>query len=78
MYWARALADQAEDARLREVFAPVARELEQNERQIVAELNGVQGAPVDIGGYYQPDPARTTRAMRPSSTFNGIIDGLSA
>jgi isocitrate dehydrogenase len=78
MYWARELADQTEDARLREVFAPVARHLEQNERQIVSELNAVQGSPVDIGGYYSPSPALTKRAMRPSAMFNRIIDGLSA
>ena len=76
MYWARALADQTDDARLREVFAPVARDLEQNEQRIVGELNAVQGKPVEIGGYYQPDPAMTGRAMRPSATFNAIIDRL--
>src|SRR5687767_14407466 len=78
MYWARALADQADDGPLAEAFAPIARALEENERRIVTELNGVQGKPVDIGGYYQPDPALTSAAMRPSPTFNAIIDGLSA
>jgi isocitrate dehydrogenase len=78
MYWARALADQADDGPLAEAFAPIARALEQNERRIVTELNGVQGKPVDVGGYYQPDPALTSAAMRPSPTFNAIIDGLSA
>ncbi len=78
MYWARALADQADDARLREVFAPVARNLEQNERRIVDELNAVQGSPAEIGGYYDPDPVKAARAMRPSATFNAVIDGLSA
>jgi isocitrate dehydrogenase len=76
MYWARALADQSTDGDLRTTFAPVARELERNEALIVAELNGVQGRPVDIGGYYHPDPARTGRAMRPSATFNAVVDSL--
>ena len=77
MYWARALADQSTDALLRATFAPVARDLEEREAAIVAELNGVQGRPVDIGGYYRPDPARTGRAMRPSETFNAVVDALS-
>ena len=57
-------------------FAPIARELEQNESRIVGELNGVQGKPVDVGGYYHPDPALTAQAMRPSATFNAIMDRL--
>ncbi len=77
MYWARALADQTRDAELRATFAPVARDLEEHEAAIVAELNGVQGKPVDIGGYYRPDPAQTARAMRPSGTFNAVVDALS-
>ena len=77
MYWARALADQTANAPLREAFTAVARDLEQNEQRIVAELNGVQGKPAEVGGYYQPDPALTSGAMRPSPTFNAIIDGLS-
>jgi isocitrate dehydrogenase len=77
MYWARALADQERDRDLQALFAPIARELEEHEQAIVAELNGVQGRPVDIGGYYHPDPERTARAMRPSATFNGVIDALS-
>jgi isocitrate dehydrogenase len=76
MYWARALADQEKDAGLRAGFTPVAAALERNEAAILVELNGVQGAPVDIGGYYRPDPARTSSAMRPSATFNRIIDTL--
>jgi isocitrate dehydrogenase len=76
MYWARALADQARDGDLRATFGPVARELEQNEAAIVAELNSVQGAPVDIGGYYHPDPTATARAMRPSAGFNAVVDSL--
>ena len=76
MYWARALADQARDADLRATFTPVARELEQNEAKIIAELNGVQGTPVDVGGYYHPDPAAAAKAMRPSATFNAVVDSL--
>src|SRR5687768_485456 len=76
MYWARALADQTKDADLQARFTPIASELEKNEATIVSELNGVQGAPVDVGGYYHPDPALASRAMRPSPTFNSVIDGL--
>jgi isocitrate dehydrogenase len=76
LYWARALADQTKDAALRATFAPVANALERQESAIVMELNGVQGKPVDIGGYYHPDPAKTSRAMRPSATLNAVIDGM--
>jgi isocitrate dehydrogenase len=77
MYWARALAGQTADATLRDAFAAAARDLEQNESRIVGELNGVQGKPVDVGGYYHPDPALTARAMRPSPTFNSILAAIS-
>jgi len=77
MYWARALADQSKDPELRARFGRVATELEGNEAKIVGELNGVQGKPVQVGGYYHPDPAQTARAMRPSATLNAIIDGMS-
>jgi isocitrate dehydrogenase len=63
---------------LRDIFGPIARELEQNESRIVGELIGVQGKPVDVGGYYLPDPALTAQAMRPSATFNAIIDACAA
>jgi isocitrate dehydrogenase len=76
MYWARALANQTKDAGLRAAFAPIANRLEAQEAAIVAELNGVQGKPVDIGGYYHPDPALASRAMRPSPTLNAIVDGI--
>jgi isocitrate dehydrogenase len=76
MYWARALAEQAKDGDLQATFAPIARELERNEAAIVTQLNGVQGTPVDIGGYYHPDPARAARAMRPSATLNAVIESL--
>ena len=76
LYWAQALAAQTSDGALAERFAPVAAALADNEAQIVAELNGAQGAPQDIGGYYMPDLASATAAMRPSATLNGVIDGI--
>jgi isocitrate dehydrogenase len=76
LYWARALADQKTDAALAARFAPVAAALEENEAAIVAELNGAQGSPQDVGGYYQPDQELATAAMCPSPILNGIIQGL--
>jgi isocitrate dehydrogenase len=76
-YWARALADQTSDLELQKTFEPIAQALEQHEAAIVGELNGAQGRPVTIGGYYHPDPALTSAAMRPSPTLNGIIDRVS-
>ncbi|MCB9431348.1 MAG: NADP-dependent isocitrate dehydrogenase [Ardenticatenaceae bacterium] len=73
MYWAQALAAQDKDAELQAKFAPVAAQLAANEAQILAELDAAQGNPVDIGGYFHPDPAKTTAAMRPSATFNAIL-----
>jgi isocitrate dehydrogenase len=73
MYWARALADQTKDQALRARFGKVAAALEQAEQKVVAELIGVQGKPVDIGGYYHPSPDLTAKAMRPSATLNGIL-----
>jgi len=76
MYWARALANQGDDAALAARFAPVADALEANEQVIVAELSEAQGPPQDLGGYYLPDAAKAAAAMRPSATLNRIIDGL--
>ncbi|MFN4157683.1 MAG: NADP-dependent isocitrate dehydrogenase [Gemmobacter sp.] len=73
LYWAQALAAQTQDARLAAHFAPIARALAENEAVILAELAAVQGKPVDLGGYYHADPARTEAVMRPSPTFSGII-----
>ncbi len=78
LYWAQALAAQDADAELKKTFAPVAKELAENERTIVAELAAVQGKPVDVGGYYLPDDAKASAAMRPSATFNRILDSLKA
>ncbi len=75
-YWAEALAAQTDDTDLAAHFADAAAALVAEEATIVAELNGVQGSPVDIGGYYSPDPALAAAAMRPSPTLNAIIDGL--
>ncbi len=76
LYWSEALAAQQEDQELQARFATVARQLADNEATINAELIGAQGKPVDMGGYYNPDEALTTQAMRPSATFNAIIDAL--
>ncbi|HUV19109.1 MAG TPA: NADP-dependent isocitrate dehydrogenase, partial [Ilumatobacteraceae bacterium] len=76
LYWAQALAAQADDAELAEKFAPIAAELSANEQTIVDELLGVQGQPADIGGYYTPDAAKATAVMRPSPTFNAAIDAI--
>ncbi|WP_456408608.1 NADP-dependent isocitrate dehydrogenase [Caldithrix abyssi] len=76
MYWARALASQDKDPWLKERFTPVAEALEQNEAKINEEMLAAQGHPVDIGGYYKPDEAIVEREMRPSPTFNAIIDAL--
>ncbi|HFG1793607.1 TPA: NADP-dependent isocitrate dehydrogenase [Vibrio cholerae] len=73
-YWAQALAEQTADADLAAEFAPIAKALEEKELQIVAELNGAQGKPGDLGGYYAPEFAKVAPLMRPSSTFNAIID----
>ena len=76
MYWAEALAEQDKDAELKALFAPIAEQLAANEAKIVAELNSVQGKPMDIGGYYQPNPELASQAMRPSATFNSIMAQL--
>ncbi len=78
LYWAQALAGQNDDAELKGLFAPVAKALTDNQAKIVAELNGVQGKPVVLGGYYHPDRTKTAQAMRPSATFNAVIDGLAS
>lgn len=76
MYWAQELAAQTEDAELAATFAPLAKTLTENEQTIVAELNGVQGKPVDLGGYYYVDPAKTSAVMRPSETLNQAIASI--
>ncbi|MGF6823041.1 isocitrate dehydrogenase [Microbacterium sp. ZKA21] len=76
LYWAQELAAQTKDAELAAAFAPVAEALAAKEQEIVAELNAVQGSPVDIGGYYRPDVAKVATVMRPSVTLNAVIDSL--
>src|SRR4051794_25648705 len=76
LYWARELAGQDQDAELAERFTPVAQRLADDEAAIVAELNGVQGAPVDVGGYFRPDPQRAAEAMRPSATLNKALAAI--
>jgi isocitrate dehydrogenase len=73
MYWAEALAAQDKDADLKAIFSPIAAEFIANESQINSELIGAQGKPQTIGGYYQPNPELTSKAMRPSTTFNTIL-----
>ncbi|WP_418647652.1 NADP-dependent isocitrate dehydrogenase [Thauera butanivorans] len=77
-FWAQALAEQTEDAELAQHFAPIAKALAENEQKIIAELTEVQGKPVDIGGYYKVDPVKCGAVMRPSSTFNSILETANA
>jgi len=74
LYWARALAAQDEDPDLKVHFESLAKALADNESAILAELLEVQGHPVDMGGYYLPNPDKVSNAMRPSKTLNQIID----
>lgn len=76
LYWAQALAAQDEHAELKAKFAPLAKALAEQEATIVAELNGAQGRPQDIGGYYHPDLTKCAAAMRPSKTFNDALAKL--
>jgi isocitrate dehydrogenase len=78
MYWAQALAAQTENKELADKFAPLSKSLTENEKKILGELNSVQGHPVDIGGYYLPDMKKVEAIMRPSATFNAIVDALKA
>jgi isocitrate dehydrogenase len=76
LYWARELAEQTDDADLAARFTPLAERLAASETTIVDELNAVQGSPVDIDGYYRPDPERVVAAMRPSAELNDALAGL--
>ncbi len=76
LYWAQELAAQTEDADLAKAFAPFAENLAANEQKIVDELIAVQGSPAEIGGYYQPDPAKAAAVMRPSATLNEALASL--
>ena len=74
IYWAQALTEQTEDAELQAQFSPLAKTLAENEQTIVKELNAAQGKPVDIGGYFKPVIEKVSTVMRPSATFNDILD----
>jgi isocitrate dehydrogenase len=76
LYWAKALAEQNQDEKLKAKFQTVAKNLEENEKTIIEEMKSVQGEPADIDGYYRPDRQKTEKAMRPSKTFNSIIDSI--
>jgi len=76
LYWAQAMAAQDEDEALKELFSPLADKLMEAEVEIVGELNAAQGNPVDIGGYYHPDPKLTSAAMRPSEALNSILASI--
>jgi isocitrate dehydrogenase len=76
LYWAQALAAQTKDAELQARFKPLAETLARNEAKINGELIGAQGKPVDTGGYYLPDSAKTSAAMRPSATLNAALAAL--
>jgi isocitrate dehydrogenase len=78
MYWAQELAAQTEDAELAAKFAPLAKQLAENEAKIVAEMLEVQGKPADIGGYYKADEAKVKAVMRPSATFNAALESFAA
>jgi isocitrate dehydrogenase len=78
LYWAQELAAQTADKDLQAQFTTLAKTLTDNEAKILAELNAVQGKPVDIGGYYLPDVLKMTAVMRPSATFNAALDAVSA
>jgi isocitrate dehydrogenase len=76
LYWAQALAAQGKSAALQARFKPLAKTLAANEARINAELIAAQGKPVDIGGYYLPDPAKASAALRPSATLNAALAAL--
>lgn len=76
LYWAEALANQTESAEMASEFKPVFQAMSEQESKINEELIGAQGQPQDIGGYYYPNESKTDAAMRPSATFNAIIDGI--
>jgi isocitrate dehydrogenase len=76
LYWAQALAAQTADKKIAERFTKIAKDLSDNEKKIDGELLAAQGKPQDVGGYYHPDDAKASKAMRPSATLNAIIDAI--
>ena len=75
-YWAEAMAEQNEDLKLKEKFAKLATELAENHEVIMSEVDATRGKPIDIGGYYKPNKEKVTKAMRPSQTFNKILEAF--
>ena len=76
LYWAQALAQQTQDKSLAARFVKIAKDMADNEAKITGELLAAQGKPVDVGGYYHPDDAKASKAMRPSQTLNAIVDAI--
>ena len=76
LYWAETLSQQSQDAELRTHFSKVHDELSSNQELILEELTAAQGNPADVGGYYHPNPDQASKAMRPSSTFNDIVESI--
>ncbi|MCB0387664.1 MAG: NADP-dependent isocitrate dehydrogenase, partial [Winogradskyella sp.] len=76
MYWAEALANQTKDPDLQRIFIPIAKQLKDNETLIMQELNEVQGQTTNLGGYYELDERKTKQVMRPSQTFNTILQSI--
>lgn len=76
MYWAKALADQVDDIELKTFFVKWAKELVENKKKIINEINAAQGLKVELGGYYKPNEELANKAMRPSKTFNSILDAM--
>ena len=76
LYWAEALSEQTEDKELQKRFQGLAVALRNAEEEILEELNSAQGVAIDVGGYYKPDPARASSAMRPSPIFNEILSNF--
>ncbi len=74
LYWAQALAEQMDDVELKSGFAKLAKELTENEKKILDEINHTQGLKMELGGHYKPDEALANKAMRPSETFNAIVE----
>ena len=70
------MASQNENAELKDIFKNIAAKLAQNEEIIIEELNNAQGEKIDLGGYYEPNDALASKAMRPSTTFNAIISSI--
>ena len=76
LYWANALSEQNKDMELKTVFTPIAEKLSKSKDEILKQLNDAQGAPINIGGYYLPDANLISKAMRPSTTFNTILESI--